>query len=204
MRTAFLTAVILTFCAGAFGQSWDAGSTSDYLTVEWTRVGSEFTFTFKNPEVSQKPHTVIGWTLQPFNIAAPVDLVCPAGWQWSDKGAWRKFELATPSEKYDIGGPALEPGESLIFIYTVGGDPSPVNLGGPGGEDPAFLAHVAAVDGQQDGKWLPASLDGPQTWYDVTTVDYVPVAATPELPTHVVVLSSLFALACLGTKRARV
>ena len=204
MRVAFLCAMVLTFPAGAFGRNWNAGSTSDYLTVEWSRLGSEYIFTFKNPRVSDKPHTVIGWTLQPFNIPAPVDVVCPVGWQWRDKGGWRKFELAGSPAKYDIGGPALEPGESLIFTYTVGSDPALVNVGGPGGEGPAFLSHVAAVGGEEDGKWLPASVEGYQTWYDVTTVEYVPASAAPELPTHVVVFSSFCALACLKQKRARV
>ena len=198
-----LCSIMLTMCVGASGQGWNSGTTSGYLTVERSQLGPEHTFTFKNPVVSDKDYTVLGWTLQPFNIAVPVSVVSPEGWEWVETGGWKQFRVADADARYDAGGPALEPGESLTFIYTVGQDATPVNPGGPDGPGVAFLSHVAAVEGQADGRWIETTREGNSTWYDAPTTTY-DAPATPEPSSRAVIISALCALACLVRKRARV
>ena len=191
-----LCSIMLTMCVGASGQSWDSKTTSGYLTAERSQLGAEYTFTFKNPAVSDKDHTVLGWTLQPFKIAAPVSVVFPQGWEWVETGGWKQFRIADTSARYDVGGPALEPGESLTFTYTLSEDATPVNPGGPEEPGLAFLSQLAAVDGHADGRWMQATIAGDQTWYDA------PV--TPEPSSRAVIITAFCALACLVRKRARV
>ena len=188
--------IVLTMCVGAYGQSWGSKTTSDYLTVERSQLGPKYTFTFESPAVSDKDHTVLGWTLQPFKIAAPVSVVCPEGWEWVETGGWKQFRVADASARYDLGGPALEPGESLTFTYTLGGDATPVNPGGPEEPGLVFLSHVAAVDGHADGRWTQATITGDQTWFDAP--------ATPEPSSRAAIITAFCALACLVRKRARV
>ena len=194
--TLLLCFAAFDLCAAVSAQDWNAGSTTDYLIVQRDQQGYAYTFTFKNPAVSDKDYTVLGWTVEPFNVAVPVSVVCPDGWEWVDRNGWKQFRVADWDARYDVGGPALEPGESLTFTYTIGENSTPVNPGGPEESGVAFLSQVAAVDGSQDGAWTPAVRDGDQVWYDTPK--------TPEASPRMVLISAFCALACLIRKRARV
>ena len=199
----FALCLVLSVGSAVCGQNWNAGSSSGCLIVQWSLLGDEYTFVVSVAQDLPAGDPVLAWTLEPFNIVEPVDVVCPDGWEWSDQGGWSKFQLQSNSEKYDFNGPALEPGEELEFKYTIGESDVLVNSGGPGGEAPAFLAHVSAIDGVKRGKWMAVGGPYGETWYDIPEVtDAAP--SVPELPSSAVLVMSIFASACLTSRRARV
>lgn len=200
MRVVWMLLILpIIIAAPAFSQSWSAASTSGLTTVEWSCVGDNFTVVLKNPATSGKPYSLVAWSLQPFNIPAPVEVVCPNGWEWSGKGGWWKFELSKNSEKYQVNGPTVEPGESLQFLYMLGSCTEPVNRGGPGGDEPAFLVHVAAVGAQSDGRWASVTTEHGGSWCDAANVQ-----PCPELPASITTILAFFTFGCLGLGRARV
>ena len=201
-RFFLILVLLISIASGVFGQSWDSKKTDGAIVIEWAKEGNEYTFTLKNPIVPDRPYQLLVWSLEPFNIAAPVSVKCPDGWEWSTNGNWKQFELSKSNMKYDVGGPALEPGESLVFSYTVGSSTSVVNSGAPVSDTPLFLSHVGAVSGQKNGKWNSFNTANGNTWYDKPQM--LTNTSVPEAPTWMVIIFSFFMFACLRVKRARV
>lgn len=203
-RFTLLCLLISVLAGAAFGQSWDSGFDTGALKLEWTFDVDTYTFNVSSPIVEDRPYQIVAWTLQPFNIPTPVEVICPDGWEWRDKGGWNYFELAKNNEKYDVGGSALEPGETLTFKYTVGSSTAPVNSGGPGGFAPAFLSHVGAVNGVKKGEYVPYAMQLGQTWHEVVDVRTVVQNPVPEPSSLAALFSAFFALGCFKYKQARV
>ncbi|MCL5104361.1 MAG: hypothetical protein M1133_09640 [Armatimonadetes bacterium] len=188
-------AVVMPFMIAGSGlsQDWDSASTAGVLDLSWTRSGSEYTFVLKSPAATPELQGVLAWTLEPFNLPAPSEVICPTGWRWNDSGHWKQFSLVSSSTKYDVGGPALEPGESLTFVYTISDDDDPVNHGGPPGGGPAFLSHIASVKGQADGKWVTYATENGSTWYDAPKS--TSAAPVPEPHTYTTIFFGFLRLA---------
>lgn len=202
MRIALLLMVAaLGLCVpgAAIGQSWNSRSSVDIIMVGWALNDQEYTFTVTNPVESG----VLAWSLEPFNVGAPVDTDAPDGWMWDNRGGWKAFEIASDSTKYTVGGPAIEPGESVTFVYKIGESTTPVNKGGPAGGQPAFLVHVAAVGGNDGLKWRAWSTDLGGSWYDAPTPTRNPEAVS-EPGNWLSISLGIFALGCLRPKRAGV
>lgn len=204
MRLALLCLIVFVAAGSAYGQSWNSGIDTGALNVEWTFDMDTYTFNVTSPIVDDRPYQIVAWTLQPFSIPEPVEVVCPDGWEWRDKGGWNYFELAKNNEKYNVGGSALEPGETLTFVYKIGSSMAPVNPGGPVESAPAFLAHVGAVDGVSNHKYVPYATQISQTWHEVVDVRTIVDNPVPEPSGLLAISSAFFALGCFKIKRARV
>jgi len=202
MRVALLlmaAAVGLLAPGAASGQSWNSHSSAGIINVGWALNGQEYAFTVTNPAASG----VLAWSLEPFNVGAPVDTGAPDGWTWDNRGGWKAFEIANNSTKYTVGGPAIKPGESMTFVYKIGASTTPVNKGGPAGGQPAFLVHVGAVSGSDGLKWQDRSTELGLTWYDAPTPTRNPEPIS-EPGNWLSISLGIFALGCLRLKRAGV
>ena len=187
----------------ALCQSWSSAATSGELKVVWSRNADLYTFLVNSPQMQGGHYGVLGWTLEPFNIPAPVEVTCPDGWQWGSQGGWNYFELAKSNQKYIVDGPALEPGQTLTFLYKVGTNTQPVNPGGPSDGSMGFLCHVGAVSGQLRGCWLPVPTQYGDTWHDAAqTVPSGP--AIPEPSALFLTGTTFLGLMLFRVKRARV
>ena len=201
-----LCLMIFVTAGAAYGQSWESGVNTGTVSIEWTFDVDTYTFNVSSPIVDDRPYQIMAWTVQPYNIPEPVEVVCPDGWEWLSKGGLNYFEIARRNEKYDVGGSALEPGETLTFRYVVGNSTTPVNTGGPVDMEPAFMFHVGAIDGVNGAGYVPYAIQLGQTWHEVTgppEIPYVPVPV-PEPSSLLMISSGFFALGCLGSRRARV
>ncbi len=204
MRLTIIGIVMLAILAvpiAAFGQAWGSQTTSGEISITWAKQGNEYTFTVINPADSGKAYNTLVWEIVPFKVAAPESVVCPEGWSWFTDGGYNRFALTDSNLRYNEGGPAIEPGESLIFKYTELENADPVNPGGPAeGTDPAFLAKLAAVDGKENGMWIACDSPNGREWYDAPEVS----ASVSELPSLAILFTSISAFAGLTLKRPRV
>ena len=195
--------LVALFECPALCQSWSSAATNGELKVVWSRSADLYTFLFSSPQMQGGSYGALGWTLEPFNIPAPVQVTCPNGWVWRDQGGWNYFELDKSSEKYTVDGPALEPGQALTFLYKVGANTQPVNSGGPSDGSVGFLCHVGAVSGQKNGKWLSASTQYGDTWYDAAQTE----SSGPSIPEPQALFltgTAFFSLLLFRFKKARV
>lgn len=206
MRILWLTLLCLIFVSAgaAYGQSWDSGVSTGALNIQWTFDVDTYTFNVTNPVVENREYQVVAWSLQPFNIAEPASVVCPKGWEWRGQGGWNYFDLSKSNQKYDVGGPALEPGETLTFKYTIGSSTTPANSGGPADSVPAFLAHIGAVNGVNKAEYVPYQMQLGQTWHEMVVTKPFLQTPVPEPANIFVISSGFFALGCFRFKRARV
>jgi len=193
-----ITVIGLCTCGAALGQSWNSQSSSGIVRVNWILQDQDYTIKLTNPADSG----VLAWSLEPFNIPTPIAATAPDGWIWS-AGSWSSFEIAGNPTKYDVGGPAIEPGESSTFTFKIGASTAPVNKGGPANGLPAFIVHVGAVSGNDGSKWEIRKTAVGNTWYDAPTTSREPVII-PEPQSWLTVFWGIFVLSCLRLKRAGV
>ncbi|MCE5198684.1 MAG: hypothetical protein ABFD54_02295 [Armatimonadota bacterium] len=196
MRIFMIAVILVLSITTAQAQSWNSASSYGMLDVTWTYTAGEYIFTVLNQPDPDLGYDLLVWTLEPFQISEPLSVACPDGWNWRDDGGWQRFEVSDKSDKYTVGGPALEPGETLQFHYKVDPNKPLVNIGGPTGGSPVFLAHIGAVDGQHKGKWIAYECSNGKTWYDVPQV--------PEPGCMLNIFLGIFMLGCLRVKQARV
>lgn len=172
-RLTVLSLLLVLVCGGAFAQSWESALTNGFTSVDFSKVGYEYTITVYNMTgILGDPtenYDVLVWTVEPFNLPAPQDILeMPAGWAW-EGGGFKMFAIVDDSQKY-YTPPALGPGEFYTFKYT-STLLTPANQGGPEDGSAGFLCHIAAVDSSMPGsateKWIPYEPEGmPRTWYD--------------------------------------
>lgn len=165
--------LIVLVCGGVFAQSWDSASSTGMTAVDFIKSGNDYTITLYNMTgIAGDPtvgYDVIIWSLEPFNLPAPQNIIeMPSGWVWQD-GGFSMFEIGSDSQKY-YSPPALAPGSAYTFRF-ISDLLTPVNPGGPADGSPGFLCHVAAVDssapGSEEQKWIPYTAEnGLQTWLD--------------------------------------
>lgn len=196
MRLLTIAVILLLILAvSAQAQSWNSALSSGMINVTWTYTAGEYVFTVLNPPNPDRGYDLLVWTLEPFLISEPLSVTCPEGWAWQNNGGWQRFEAVGNSNKYVVGGPAIEPGETLQFRYVVNPNAPLVNPGGDGA-GPLLMAHIGAVSGQQNGKWIAFECGNGRTWYDVPSV--------PEPNCMLNIFLGIFMLGCLKRKQARV
>ncbi len=121
-RTTTIIFLLFSLLAGsAFGQSWQSGLTSGITSAIFSRVGNDYTIVLTNTSGTVGDNTtgydVLVWTLQPFNLPTPEQiLTMPQGWSWSD-GHWSTFGIGSANSKY-YTPPAIAPGGSVTFKFT--------------------------------------------------------------------------------------
>lgn len=196
-----LTATLFYPDVTASAQSWNSGKSVGAVTVEWSEKDTLYTFTLSSPAGAITP--VVAWSLVPFNVPEPVSVVCPDGWTWRVSGGWKFFSLTNDAQKYVVGGPGVEPGESATFLYQVGPITEPVNRGGPDDGRVAFTSHVGAVGEALSGKWAPVRTELGPTWTDrCRAVEFF--SAVPEPASLGAVAFGFSGFACLSRRRKRV
>lgn len=192
--SALFLCVIIAITAGpVFGQNQNAAQTSGEISVEWTREAGTYTIEMSSPNKPDGDYKLLAWTLKTDGLAKGHGLAVD-GWSWS---ANKGFELTDNSQKYVIGGSALEPGEKLTFVYVLD-DPNSQPTA-----DISFLTHVGAVNGQNAGKWIAVKTPNGPTWYDSPSVTTY-TTTIPEPSSLLIIFSSFCLLACLKLKQARV
>jgi len=149
--------------------------------VDYSKVGNEYTLVLYNLSGyagdSTNGYDVIVWTLEPFNLPAPDEiLMIPDGWQWTTNG-FEMFQIADQQYKY-FTPPALAPNQTFTFKYRSNQTAS-ANKGGPSDGSAGFVCHVAAVDLSKPGsatqRWIGSTNeDGAPTWFDRSTIPPVP------------------------------
>jgi len=141
-------------------------STTGLTSVASSLQGNTFTWDLYNPSGpgDGTPNwDILIWSLQPDDLPAPTEWSAPSGWSWQ-KSAGGGFRLDDNSRKYEVGGPAVEPGEHMIFTYTI--DDAASYAGRL-----SFLAHVGAVNGTEAAgggafRWLSVQTPNGRTWFD--------------------------------------
>jgi hypothetical protein len=171
--------LLVLACGCVFGQSWQSGRESGFISVDFSKVGSEYTIVLHNltgttADTNTNGWDILVWSLEPFNLPAPQSILqMPTGWVWTNTG-FEAFEVESQSDKYKTP-PSLAPGGSYTFKY-ISDLTDPANSGGPANDVPGFLCHVAAVDSSNPGsatqKWTgvtPEGFSGP-TWHERAVV----------------------------------
>lgn len=201
--TALIT--LLALVVPVHAQSWSAAQTSGItlVTSSLDPMTNTYIWTLTNGSGQFDLPTVLIWSLEPFNVPAPIAWTAPAGWTWSGNG-WQSYEITDSGEKY-YAPPAVAPGQSVTFSYTFDPAAPKINPFGEGyiGSPTAigFISHVAQVvpgSGTLDGsvRWTedPNSIYG-QTWFDRCIVegdkDYPPVPEPSSIFAMMVGLTSL-------------
>lgn len=216
-NTIIITVVVLLVAVlslPAKAGSWSSAMTSGITIVQSVFDTNTNTFTWTLTNDSDKPGVpcAIIWSLEPFNVPAPTSWTAPGGWTWTERG-WETFEIDDPSEKY-YTPPAIAPGQSAVFTYTVDPEAPRINPYGSGYDgDPdaiGFITHIGAVvpeSGTLDGsvRWIAATTPYGSTWWDRCTVTpgiiiYPPV---PEPSSLAVLAFGLTSLASLAVRRRR-
>ena len=89
----------------------------------WTPPRTRYTWTLTNgSDEPGLPYAII-WSLQPFNVPAPISHSEPAGWEWN-AGGWQYYEVAQPSKKY-YTPPSIAPGQSVVVHLRIRSDCRP-------------------------------------------------------------------------------
>lgn len=185
LRTAFIVAIIvMVMSAPCFCQSWNSARPGTSIVLDAVFENGSYTWTFTNVSGAANDGTaeydVLAWSLQPFNIPIPSSVTAPDGWVWVASDGWSRFELADKRNKFAVRGPALEPGESLIFTYTpvVGG--RIVNPGGPGTGRIDFITHIGAIKSHYAGRqWISAEYLNETQWHEIVSTSGGEMAPEP-------------------------
>jgi hypothetical protein len=212
-RYASVLAVVILLMAvlvlPAHAQSWSSAKTSGITLVESALDTATNTYTWTLTNGSDRPgmpYSII-WTLQPFNVPAPISHTEPTGWGWKSSG-WEHYEVAASNKKY-YTPPSIAPGQSVVFTYTFAPTAPKINRRDDS-DAIGFLSHVAQVEpgsGSLDGSKKWTSADNPvygQTWFDRSTItpdpEYPPV---PEPASLIALGFGLASLTSLVVRRRR-
>lgn len=211
-----LAALALPANAGAWSSAQTSGITLLHSMLDMST--NTFTWTLTNGSARPGIPDALIWSLQPFNVPAPITWTAPDGWVWTTNG-WATFGIDDNSEKY-YTPPAIAPGQSAVFTYTVDPESPRINPYGSGYDgDPdaiGFITHIGQVvpdSGTLDGstRWIAATnpLYG-ATWYDRCTVESEPpeppeppYPPVPEPSSLAVLAFGLTSLASLAARRRR-
>ncbi len=191
----------------AVAQSWSSAKTSGITIVESMLDTDTNTYTWTLTNGSDSPGTPLAiiWTLQPFNVPAPISWTAPVGWEWTSHG-WETFEIEASNQKY-YTPPAIAPGQSVVFTYTFNPVAPIANQRDDGSDALGFLSHVAQVEpgsGSLDGSKKWTAVTNPvygQTWHDRCAVDDDP--EYPPVPEPASLLTLAFGLTSLTTLAVR-
>ena len=137
--------------------------------ITLSQEANTFTWTLGN-NTGQQSHAdfdILIWSLTPEGMPNPQSWTAPEGWAWSSV-AGGSFTLQSANEKYKVGGPALEPGETATFTYTI----NPLMLlQSTNSENWRFVAHVGAVSGNDGNTWNSVDIENGRTWFDRPTTN---------------------------------
>lgn len=162
-----ILAALAVLAALTTAASADRAATEGLTMITLAQEANTFTWTLRHNTIQQghADFDILIWSLKPEGMPKPQSWSAPEGWVWS-KVAGGSFTLQSANQKYKVGGPALEPGETTTFTYTI----SPLMLPQvANSENMQFISHVGAVFGNDGTTWHSAETDNGRTWHDRPT-----------------------------------